>query len=90
LPAGWGDTYGQFLAGQAFDITDLPNGTYYVKVVANPDGRLIERRSDNNVSFRRVILRGTAGARTVTVPPYRGIDTEGGGDQGGGGPVTRP
>jgi Lysyl oxidase len=76
LPAGWGDTYGQYLAGQAFDITDLPNGTYFVKVVANPDGRIIERTSVNNVSYRKVVLGGVPGERTVTVPPYRGIDTE--------------
>ncbi len=76
LPAGWGDTYGQYLAGQAFDITDLPNGTYFVKVVANPDGRIIERNPDNNVSYRKVILGGVPGERTVAVPPYRGVDTE--------------
>ena len=78
LPSGWGDTYGQYLAGQAFDITDLPNGTYFVKVVANPDHRLIERNLDNNTAYRKVILGGEPGARTVVVPPYRGIDTEAG------------
>ena len=77
LPVGWGDTYYQGLPGQAFDITDLPNGTYYVQVEANPLGRLYERNTQDDVALRKVILRGTPGARRVAVPPYRGIDTEG-------------
>jgi hypothetical protein len=28
MPIGWGDTYSQLKAGQAFNITDLPDGTY--------------------------------------------------------------
>jgi hypothetical protein len=28
LPAGWGDTYFNSVAGQSFDITNVPNGTY--------------------------------------------------------------
>jgi len=76
LQTGWGDTYTQFKQGQAFDITDLPNGTYFVKVVANPDHNLIEGDFANNVSYRRVRLGGVPGRRTVTVPPYRGMDTE--------------
>lgn len=79
LPAGWGDTYFQGLPGQSFDITDLPNGTYFIAVKANPAGELYERSAANNVRYRRVILGGAAGARTVTVPPWKGIDTEGDG-----------
>ena len=33
---GWGDTYYQYLPGQSFNITGVPNGTYYVRIVANP------------------------------------------------------
>jgi lysyl oxidase len=76
LPAGWGDTYQQWLPGQSFDITDLPNGTYFIEVQANPLGRLVERRADDNVSYRKVYLRGRPAARIVKVPPYHGIDTE--------------
>ena len=36
MPVGWGDTYFQFVAGQAFDITSVPNGTYYIEVGAVP------------------------------------------------------
>ena len=74
LDTDWGGTYSQFLPGQSFDITNMPNGTYYIEVVANPDHRLYERSTSNNRSLRQVILGGTRGHRTVTVPPYQGID----------------
>jgi len=74
LDVGNGDTYMQYLPGQSFDITNLPNGTYYIEVAANPDRRLIESNTKNNVSLRKVILGGTPGARTVEVPPHGLID----------------
>jgi len=77
LPAGWGDTYYQGLPGQSFNITDLPNGTYYIAVQTNPLGLLHERRTDNDLELREIRLGGTPGNRTVTVPPWHGIDTEG-------------
>jgi hypothetical protein len=88
LPAGWGDTYFQGLPGQSFDITDLPNGTYYISIQANPDGLLIEGNTTNNTELRQIILGGKPGHRTVTVPPWHGIDTEGG--NGGGGVTPTP
>ena len=33
LPTGWGDTYFQGLPGQSFNITALPNGTYFIAIV---------------------------------------------------------
>ena len=77
LPVGWGDTYQQFLAGQAFDITNVPDGTYYVEVIANPDHVLRETRYGNDVSLRKVIISGPKGHRHVTVPPFYGMDREG-------------
>jgi lysyl oxidase len=75
LPTGWGDTYFQGLPGQSFDITDLPNGTYFIQVQADPTGDIYERVSTNDSRLRKVILGGVPGARTVTVPPWHGIDT---------------
>jgi hypothetical protein len=76
MPVGWGDTYVQYLAGQAFDITNLPNGTYYIQITANPEHVLYESNTHNDVSLRKVILGGTAGNRTVKVPAWHGIDPE--------------
>ncbi|MEU1596792.1 lysyl oxidase family protein [Streptomyces sp. NPDC005708] len=74
LDVGNGDTYTQIRPGQSFEITDLPNGTYYIQVIANPDNRLKEQSTANNVTYRKVVLGGTPGARTVTVPKYGLID----------------
>jgi hypothetical protein len=76
MPVGWGDTYIQSIAGQSFDITHVPNGTYYVEVTANPERVLYETSTRNDVSLRKVILGGTPGARTVKVPAWKGIDPE--------------
>ncbi|MGL5809634.1 MAG: lysyl oxidase family protein [Nocardioides sp.] len=75
LPTGWGDTYSQYQT-QAFDLTGVPNGTYQIKITVNPTGSLFEKTRKNNVSLRTVKIGGRPGARTVTVPPYQGIDTE--------------
>ncbi|MFJ8001067.1 lysyl oxidase family protein [Streptomyces sp. NPDC096310] len=70
LDVGSGDTYTQYRPGQSFEITDLPNGTYYIEVLANPENRLHETDLSNNVALRKVVLSGEPGARTVTVPPH--------------------
>jgi hypothetical protein len=76
LDVGSGDTYTQYRPGQSFDITDLPNGTYYIQVIANPEKRLKETNLNNNVALRKVILGGEPGARTVQVPPHHLIDAK--------------
>ncbi|QNP64099.1 lysyl oxidase family protein [Streptomyces genisteinicus] len=74
LDVGSGDTYTQDLPGQSFDITDLPNGTYWIQVLANPEKRLKETDLGNNSALRKVVLGGTKGARTVTVAPVGLVD----------------
>ncbi|WP_228991755.1 lysyl oxidase family protein [Streptomyces sp. DH8] len=70
LDVGSGDTYTQDLPGQSFDITNLPNGTYYIQVLANPENRLKETNHKNNSALRKVVLGGKKGARTVKVPAH--------------------
>ena len=75
LPVGWGDTYYQYLPGQSFDITGyLPNGRYFVKVRRNPNGTLYETDTSNDVTYRRIILKGKPGLRYVVVPAWHGLD----------------
>lgn len=76
LAAGWGDTYTQYRAGQSFKISDLPNGTYYVSVLANPDGRLHEQATGNNQSLRQIRLSGRPDHRKVTVKQVGIIEEE--------------
>ncbi len=70
LPLGWGDTCTQSLDGQNFNVTQLPNGTYYIEVIANPEKVLHETDTANDVSLRKIILGGTPDHRTVRVPPF--------------------
>jgi hypothetical protein len=74
LEVGWGDTYFQSVAGQSFDVTDLPNGRYYVRVAVNPAGKLYDGSTANDSKLRRIHLGGRAGHRTLRVFPWHGID----------------
>ena len=72
LPLGWGDTYSQTFDGQNFNVTHLPNGTYYIEVIANPEKLIHETTMANNISLRKIILGGTPNHRTLRVPPFTG------------------
>ncbi|MEV6487954.1 lysyl oxidase family protein [Actinoplanes sp. NPDC051633] len=75
MDIGNGDTYMQYLPGQSFDITDVPNGTYWIEVLANPDRKLAETRTGNNSALRKIIVGGTPGGeRTLRVPALHGLD----------------
>jgi hypothetical protein len=76
LPLGWGDTYTQARPGQSFNITNVPNGTYYIDVVGNPTGSLFETTDANNSALREIQLKGKDENRRVVVPLWNGIDTE--------------
>jgi hypothetical protein len=53
-------------------ITNVPNGTYEIEITVNDNGRLWETTTADNRSLRTVILGGTPGHRTVSVPPVFG------------------
>jgi hypothetical protein len=74
LLTGWADTYYQTVAGQAFDVTDLPAGRYRLSIVVNPLGLLQERSTTNNSAERVVYLRGPKGAHKLRVAPWHGLD----------------
>ena len=64
LASGSGDTYDQYRPGQALSLKGRPNGTYYIKVEANPMRRLTESDTGNN-SVPEDHRRGKSGKRTV-------------------------
>lgn len=74
LSVGSGDYYAPGIAGQSFDITNLPNGLYRIRLEANPSGVIAEADHTNNVSTRVVRLSGRRGARTVTARPVATVD----------------
>lgn len=72
LQVGHGDTYGQYLPGQAFRVDNISDGIYFVEVTANPDagepGSLYESDYSNNSAYRKIKLDTEQnGDRTVKV-----------------------
>ncbi len=82
LVSGWGDTYTQYRAGQSFPIADLPNGTYYIAVTANPGQNLVESDTTNNQALRQIRLSGPKNDRRVTVSQVGIVKDEGYGGVG--------
>ena len=73
LDVGGGDTYTQYRPGQSFNVTNLPNGVYYIEVLANPKLRLAESNTANNSSLRKITLSGTKKKRKIKVSSVYGI-----------------
>ena len=68
---GWGDIYRWSIAFQWIDITDLPDGTYKVRVVIDPPlatgGFFRESDDSNNRSWTKIRI----GPSSVTVLKQR-------------------
>lgn len=56
VSVGWADVYRYTLAGQFFDVHDLPAGSYRLWLIMNPERYFLEQRIDNNrgVTFIRI------------------------------------
>lgn len=62
ISPGWADVYDRGLPDQSINITGVPNGTYWLEVVVDPDNLLIEADDTNNVQRIQITLnRGTGG-----------------------------
>jgi len=60
-------------AQQAVNAVLLSAG--HIKVTVNPEGSLLEAKTSNNASYRLVVLGGSPGNRTVSVPAFQGINS---------------
>jgi len=49
ISRGWADVYSRYLPCQWIDVTDLPSGTYTLRIVVNPVHTIPESDYDNNV-----------------------------------------
>jgi len=58
ISVGWADTYGWRLAGQSIDVSNVPDGTYWLVSTADPEGRLLETSDTNNTAAIRVAIKG--------------------------------
>lgn len=56
LSVGWFDLYSKSLPGQNIDITDLPDGEYWLEAEADPDNNVLEANDNNNITRIKVTI----------------------------------
>lgn len=56
MSVGWGDRYLWDLVGQELDITGLPDGIYVLRIIVDPQDRLLESDETDNISQVRIQL----------------------------------
>jgi hypothetical protein len=56
ISVGWSDIYGAGIECQWLDVTDIPPGSYVLRVTVNPDRVFAESNYDNNVASVPVII----------------------------------
>lgn len=71
LSVGWIDVYSKGLSGQNIDITDVPDGEYWLESEADPENRILESDETNNVARIKVFLNGSG---TVEADAYEPND----------------
>jgi hypothetical protein len=57
---GWGDEYDQTDDGQPIDLTGVPNGTYILEGMADPEHVLTESNPGNNIVDTKLQINGNA------------------------------
>jgi len=67
ISVGYGDPYHHALEGQEIDITDLPEGTYYLTFDADPSQHWLETNDNNNRSWAKFRLQRKGANASVTV-----------------------
>ena len=56
LSVGWIDVYSKSLPGQNIDITDVPDGHYWLESEVDPNNNVLESNEDNNIARVRVTI----------------------------------
>ncbi len=67
LSVGWGDLYSWYLLDQTIEITDIPDGRYRLRAIADPTDFFAESDETNNDTWTMVDLGTADGVRTVEV-----------------------
>jgi hypothetical protein len=56
---GWGDEYDQTDPGQPIDLTNVPDGTYILRGVVDPDHMFSESNPSDNVTDTEIQISGS-------------------------------
>jgi hypothetical protein len=78
VSSGWVDQYHQSTDGQQVELTDIPNGTYFLVSTTSPDGTFLEQNKTNNTAWVKFALSTESnGNRKVTVTGHSPCDSPG-------------
>jgi len=67
ISVGWADVYDRGLPGQSIDITSVPNGTYWLEVMVDPQNHLLESDESNNTTRIQIAISRSGGGGSI--PP---------------------
>lgn len=67
LSVGWGDEYPWYLLGQTINITNVPDGRYRLRAIADPADWFVETDETNNDTWTVVDLGTVDTGRSITV-----------------------
>jgi Bacterial Ig domain/Lysyl oxidase len=59
LTVGWGDQYEATDGGEGIPISSLPNGTYWLRGIVDPDHYFLESNAANNITDTKLRIEGT-------------------------------
>jgi hypothetical protein len=74
LSVGWADTYSKDLDGQNIDITNVPDGVYWLEAQVDPDTAMLESRDTNNASRVLVVIGNPSPANADAYEPNDNFD----------------
>jgi hypothetical protein len=60
ISVGWADRYDQLDDGQSIDVTNLPDGVYWFRVVSDPYNYFVEKNKTNNATDIKLQISGTS------------------------------
>jgi hypothetical protein len=71
ISVGWNDVYGSGLDGQSINVSGIPNGNYWLEVVADPLNHIQETNETNNITRIPISLTSlpTVGFRVQSATP---------------------
>lgn len=67
ISPGWADVYTRGLPGQSIEITNVPDGEYWLEVVADPLNHIVESDETNNVT--RILISLVRPVDNNPIPP---------------------
>lgn len=69
LSVGWIDVYSKSLPGQNIDITDVPDGHYWLESEVDPNNNVLEANEDNNITRVLVTIGDPSDVNPDTYEP---------------------